>query len=428
MNESKEKNYLSILTEELLPALGCTEPIALAYASAKCREVLGETANEIEACCSANIIKNVKGVVVPNCGGQKGIETAVAAGMLFGNANAGLEVLEGITQEEVPEIAKYVSTHKIGVELLQTSAKLHFVIKMKGKSNSALIEVIHQHTNIVRIEKNGEVLLDVPHAEEEINESLSDRSGMSVASIVEFAESVPFEKLVPILKRQIECNSAICEEGLKNKWGAEVGKTILAGVSGVATRDIVSVAVATAAAGSDARMSGCSLPVVINSGSGNQGITVSVPVIVSAREHGYSEEKLYRGLAISNLLAIHQKTKIGRLSAYCGAVCAACGSGAAITWMEGGTIAQIEDTIVNTLATISGMICDGAKPSCAGKIAVAVNAAFIAHEMAMHNRSYSAGDGIVKDDIEETVSGIGQIASDGMRDTDKVILDVMLEK
>lgn len=422
------ENYLQILREELIPALGCTEPIALAYAAARCRAVLGEVAEEIGAYCSANIIKNVKGVVVPNCGGKKGIDTAVVAGMLYGDENAGLEVLEGISEEEVPGISRYISTHHIDIRLLDTAAKLHFIIEMKGKSGSALVEVIHQHTNIVRIEKDGKKILDIPHDEEEINENLSDRSGMSVASIVEFAETVELERLVPILKSQIECNSAICEEGLKNKWGAQVGKTILAGISGVSNRDIVSVAVASAAAGSDARMSGCSLPVVINSGSGNQGITVSVPVIVSAREHGYSEEKLYRGLAISNLLAIHQKTKIGRLSAYCGVVCAACGSGAAITWMEGGSISQIEETIVNTLATISGMICDGAKPSCAGKIAVAVNAAFIAHEMAMYNRSYSAGDGIVKKDIEETVSGVGVIASDGMKDTDKVILDVMLDK
>lgn len=423
MDNNEREKYLNILKEELLPALGCTEPIALAYAASKCREILGQEAEVIEAECSANIIKNVKAVVVPNCGGMKGIETAVVAGMLFGDASKNLEVLENIDESKISSIKKYIETHEVKVSLLETNAKLHFIIKMSCGSESALIEVVHQHTNIVRIEKNGELIYKEDFSENDINDNLTDRTSMTVAGIIDFAENIELAKIKEIIKPQIECNIAICKEGLSNQWGAEVGKTIIVDPF----VNVASAAAATAAAGSDARMSGCSLPVIINSGSGNQGITVSVPVIVYANSKNVGEEKLIRALALSNLLAIHQKTLIGRLSAYCGVVCAACGSGAAITWLDGGGEKEIDDTIVNTLATISGMICDGAKPSCAGKIAVAVNAAYIAHEMAMRNRVYHSGEGIVKQNVEETVSGIGEIASNGMRDTDKVILDVMLD-
>ena len=422
--EKEHDYYLDILKEELLPALGCTEPIALAYASAKCREILGSEAERIKVKCSANIIKNVKAVVVPNCGGLKGIETAVAAGMLFGESNRNLEVLEGMKEREVEKVKDYLAKDKVSVSLLESDAKLHFVIEMENGKENALIEVVHQHTNIVRIEKNGKTLLSVPYSETEINESLTDRSALSVSSIVSFAENVDVDLLKTIIEPQIECNIAIAEEGLKKDYGAEVGKTIAEDKNLSFT---AAEASALAAAASDARMSGCSFPVVINSGSGNQGITVSVPVIVYAKKNNISHERLIRALAISNLLAIHEKTKIGRLSAYCGAATAGAAAGAAITWLSGGTIEDIENTMVNSLACISGMICDGAKPSCALKIAVAVNAAFLSHEMSLKHRHFHSGEGIVKEDVEATVSAVGQIASDGMRDTDKVILGVMLE-
>ena len=418
----KEK-YTAILSEELVPALGCTEPIALAYASAECRRTLGCFPDAVDAECSGNIIKNVKSVVIPNSGGLKGIEAAVAAGMIGGDSSRGLEVLSSVKESDLPAIRAYLAEKRIKVSLLKTSASLHFIIRMRRGSDEALVEVIHQHTNIVRKERNGEVLFSKDSSAENINEALTDRSCLTVADIIGYGESVDIETIAPIIETQIEYNTAICEEGLRNKWGSNIGQYLMDSRS----QDFLTKAKAVAAAGSDARMSGCSLPVVINSGSGNQGITASMPVIVYAEEKGVSHERLVRALAISNLVAIHQKTGIGRLSAYCGAVSAAAGAGAAVTWLEGGDLEAIDDTIVNTLATVSGMICDGAKPSCAGKIAVAVSSALLANRMAMAGRCYRSGEGIVKDDVEKTVSGIGQIASDGMSETDSVILSVMME-
>jgi len=409
-------DYYSILTEELVPALGCTEPIALAYGSALCRKTLGVKPSSIEVKASGNIIKNVKAVVVPNCGGLKGIEAAVAAGALAGDSDKGLEVLSTVKAETLPEIKEYLKNVK--VSLLDTTAKLHILITMKAGESYAVVEIIHQHMNVVRLEKDDKVLLEKSR-EDVVDSNTSDRSGMSVSSILEFANSADLERLKPIIEPQIINNTKICQEGLENKWGASVGRTVLDSYEAKAE--------AMAAAGSDARMSGCSLPVIINSGSGNQGITVSVPVIEYATSHNIEHERLIRALALSNLLAIYQKTQIGRLSAYCGVVCAACGSGAAITYLSGGGEEEINETIVNTLATISGMMCDGAKPSCAGKIAVAVHAAHLAHEMAMSGRTYNDGEGIVKENVEKTVSSIGTIAREGMSDTDKVILSVMLE-
>lgn len=416
--------FVGILKEELVPALGCTEPISLAYAGAVCRKLLGEIPEYTDVSCSGNIIKNVKGVVVPNCGGMKGIDTAIAAGMLAGDASKGLEVLSSVTANDLPNIKEYLERGNIRVNLLETDANLHFIVEMKTSEHSALVEIKNEHTCIVREEKDGKSI-SLGHSENRMssNRNTSDRSLLSVESIIRFASQVDTSLLEPIIGPQIENNMQICQEGLENTWGAEVGRTVLED----RTAGALSRAEALAAAGSDARMSGCSMPVVINSGSGNQGITVSIPVIEYAREHNINHEQLLRALAISNLLAIHQKTHIGRLSAYCGAVCAACGAGAAITWLSGGSTAQVEETITNTLATISGMVCDGAKPSCAGKIAVAINAAFIAHKMAMVGRGYRAGEGIVKDDVEKTVSSIGQVASQGMKSTDQVILNVMLQ-
>ena len=405
-----------------MPALGCTEPIALAYGAAECRRILGMAPERIEARCSGNIVKNVKGVVVPNCGGLKGIEAAVVAGALYGDAGRGLEVLSSISDDDAAALPERIREIPVDVKLLETPAKLHFMITMEGGGHSASVEIVNRHTNISKAEKDGKVIAAGDDSSDEGDSGLADRSGMSVGDIIAFGETAPLHELEEIIGPQIRCNAAISREGLDGHYGAEVGRTIISSYASLDAR-----MAASAAAGSDARMSGCSLPVVINSGSGNQGITASMPVIVYAEEKGVSHERLVRALAISNLVAIHQKTGIGRLSAYCGAVSAAAGAGAAVTWLEGGDLEAIDDTIVNTLATVSGMICDGAKPSCAGKIAVAVSSALLANRMAMAGRCYRSGEGIVKDDVEKTVSGIGQIASDGMSETDSVILSVMME-
>ena len=415
--------YTAILKEELVPALGCTEPIALAYASAECRKLLGTLPEKATAECSGNIIKNVKSVIIPNTGGMKGIEAAVAAGMIGGDASLGLEVLSAVKDEELPEIRKYIAEKRVSVKLLHTTATLHFIITMEKGNESASVEVIHQHTNIVKKIRNGEVVFQKDSSSEEnMNESLTDRSILSVDGIIEFGESADLSLFAPIIEEQIRCNSAICEEGLKNKWGVNIGQYLLE----TREKDFITEAKATAAAGSDARMSGCVYPVVINSGSGNQGIMVSVPVIVYCRRNSIGHEKLVRALAISNLIAIHQKTRIGRLSAYCGAVNAACGAATAITWLQGGTREQIKETITNTLATISGMVCDGAKPSCAAKISLALEAAMMGHDLAMEDDNFLPGDGIVKGDVESTIIGVGEIASKGMVSTDETILNVMV--
>ena len=415
--------YTAILKEELVPALGCTEPIALAYASAECRKLLGDLPEKVTAECSGNIIKNVKSVIIPNTGGMKGIEAAVAAGMIGGDASRGLEVLSAVREEDLPSIREYIAEKRVSVKLLHTSATLHFIITMKKGNDSASVEVIHQHTNIVKKIRNGEVVFQKDSSSEEnMNESLTDRSVLSVDGIIEFCETADLSLFAPIIEEQIRCNSAICEEGLRNKWGVNIGQYLLE----TREQDFITEAKATAAAGSDARMSGCVYPVVINSGSGNQGITVSVPVIVYCRRNGIEHEKLVRALAISNLIAIHQKTRIGRLSAYCGAVNAACGAATAITWLQGGTRDQIKETITNTLATISGMVCDGAKPSCAAKISLALEAAMMGHDLAMEDDNFLPGDGIVKSDVESTIIGVGEIASKGMVSTDETILNVMV--
>ena len=415
--------YTAILKEELVPALGCTEPIALAYASAECRKLLGDLPEKATAECSGNIIKNVKSVIIPNTGGMKGIEAAVAAGMIGGDASRGLEVLSAVREEDLPSIREYIAEKRVSVKLLHTSATLHFIITMKKGNDSASVEVIHQHTNIVKKIRNGEVVFQKDSSSEEnMNESLTDRSVLSVDGIIEFCETADLSLFAPIIEEQIRCNSAICEEGLRNKWGVNIGQYLLE----TREKDFITEAKATAAAGSDARMSGCVYPVVINSGSGNQGITVSVPVIVYCRRNDIEHEKLIRALAISNLIAIHQKTRIGRLSAYCGAVNAACGAATAITWLQGGTRDQIKETITNTLATISGMVCDGAKPSCAAKISLALEAAMMGHDLAMEDDNFLPGDGIVKSDVESTIIGVGEIASKGMVSTDETILNVMV--
>lgn len=421
------KQFIAILTEELVPALGCTEPIAIAYAGAHARALLGIMPDRVCIKSSGNIIKNVKSVTVPNSGNMKGIPAAAAIGIVGGNPDKGLEVLADVTENDIARTKEFLEKVPCKVSLLDTVASLHFIIEVGAGTESASVEIIHQHTNIVRKTKNGIDVFSVPFDPESANAALTDRSVLSVKKILEFADTVDLDRVRPVLERQINYNTCIAQEGLTHQYGINAGAHIL---EAARAEDAVTLKVraqAHAAAGSDARMSGCTMPVVTNSGSGNQGIAASLPVIIFAEEKKLPHDKLLRGLLVSNLIAIHQKTRIGRLSAYCGAVSAGCGSGAGITYLAGGSYEQVCDTITNTLAVVSGIVCDGAKPSCASKIAASVEAAMNAHYLAMRHRVFQAGDGIVKRDIEKTIAGVGAVAADGMRQTDKVILDIMID-
>ena len=419
--------FIAILQEELVPALGCTEPIAIAYAGAHARALLGEIPDRVCIKSSGNIIKNVKSVTVPNSGNMKGIPAAAAIGIIGGNPDKGLEVLADITESVIASTKEFLEKIPCKVSLLDTVASLHFVVEVFAGADSASVEIIHQHTNIVHTTKNGKDVLSVPFDPASANAALTDRSGLSVKTILEFADTIDLNRVRPILERQIDYNTRIAQEGLEHRYGINAGANLLKAAEAEQAVTLKIRAQAAAAAGSDARMSGCTLPVVTNSGSGNQGLTASLPVIVFAEEKKLPHDKLLRGLLVSNLIAIHQKTRIGRLSAYCGAVSAGCGSGAAVTYLSGGSYEQVCETITNTLAVVSGIVCDGAKPSCASKIATSVDAALNAHYLAMQNRVFEPGEGIVKGDIEKTIAGVGAVAADGMRETDKVILRIMVD-
>jgi len=419
--------FIAILQEELVPALGCTEPIAIAYAGAHARALLGEIPDRVCIKSSGNIIKNVKSVTVPNSGNMKGIPAAAAIGIIGGNPDKGLEVLADITEADIARTKEFLAKIPCKVSLLDTVASLHFIVEVFAGADSASVEIIHQHTNIVRTTKNGKDILSVPFDPASANAALTDRSGLSVKKILEFADTIDLDRVRPILERQIDYNTRIAQEGLEHRYGINAGANLLKAAEAEQAVTLKIRAQAAAAAGSDARMSGCTLPVVTNSGSGNQGLTASLPVIVFAEEKKLPHDKLLRGLLVSNLIAIHQKTRIGRLSAYCGAVSAGCGSGAAVTYLSGGSYEQVCETITNTLAVVSGIVCDGAKPSCASKIATSVDAALNAHYLAMQNRVFEPGEGIVKGDIEKTIAGVGAVAADGMRETDKVILRIMVD-
>lgn len=421
MDDCTYHKYLNILKDELVPALGCTEPIAIAYASAAAVKALGKFPEHMTAACSGNIIKNVKSVIVPNTCGQKGIEVAAAIGAVGGNADKKLEVLSDVTTDDAEQAKKLVEQGFCSVEVLKGNATLHIIMTAYCGSDKASVEIINEHTNIVCVMKNDSVLFE-KKCSEVIEKSTNSREFMSIEGIIEFADIVKIEDIKELLDRQIEYNTAISEEGLNNKYGANVGQTLL---SAYDDTDVKVRARARAAAGSDARMSGCVLPVIINSGSGNQGITVSLPVIEYAENLGASHEKLYRALVVSNLAAIHQKTGIGKLSAYCGAVCASCGSGAGIAYLEGADYNEISDTIVNTLANVSGIVCDGAKPSCAAKIASAVDAAIMGYLMAHKKRKFMPGEGIVNKNVEATIKNVGQLARLGMKETDEEVLKIM---
>ena len=418
------KNYLDILKQELVPALGCTEPIAIACAAAKARRLLGSFPESLEMKLSGNIIKNVKGVTVPNSGGLKGIDIAAVLGMVGGNADKALEVLEEITPEHIARAKELASRGICTYSLAENVPNLYISAKAVCGGHYAEVVIAHQHTNIIKMEKDGEVLLDRTLEAEEKTDDTVDRSRLTVKDILDFADQVRMEDIEEIISRQIRLNTAISQEGLDNNYGAQIGKTLMH----VWGKSATTRACARAAAGSDARMGGCSMPVVINSGSGNQGITVSLPVIVYAEEWEVSRDKLYRSLVVSNLIAVHQKYYIGSLSAYCGAVSAACGAGAGITYMYGGTYEQVSLTIINTLGNVGGIVCDGAKPSCAAKIASSVDAALMAFHLSIQNKSFLPGEGLIKGDVEETIKSMGYIGRVGMKTTDTEILNVMIDR
>ncbi|MGE5633307.1 MAG: serine dehydratase subunit alpha family protein [Caulobacteraceae bacterium] len=412
------------MKSELIEALGCTEPIAIAYATAKAKAVLGKQPERMEVGCSGNIVKNVKGVVVPNTGGLIGIAAAAIAGVVGGDSDRGLQVLESVKDEQHEEIRRLIKEKYCDVYHLQGVENLYIEAKVYSGNESAEVCIENAHTNITKIVKNGKVLFENKAGDHNDPEEAGDRSLLTIKDIIEFADTVNLDEVRDILKNQIQMNTAISEEGLKNNYGVSVGKTLMKCYGD----DVKIRARAKAAAGSDARMSGCSLPVVINSGSGNQGITASLPVIEYAKELKVSEDKLLRALIISNLTSIHQKALIGKLSAYCGAVSAAAGSGAGITYLHGGSYEEISRTIVNTIANVGGIVCDGAKPSCAAKIATAVEAAILGYQLSSQGRVFKGGEGLVKDGVEATIESFGRVGKRGMESTDVEIINIMLDK
>ena len=420
------QDYVNILKEELVPAMGCTEPIAIAYAAAVARQTLGALAERMEVEASGNIIKNVKSVFVPNTGGLRGIPAAAAAGMAAGNPALELEVLSQIEEAEQSAIRQYLEETPIAVKLAASPFIFDITIRAWAGEESALVRIVNYHTNIVRIEKNGRVLKEV-EAQAAAEKGLTDKSVLSVEGILEFARECRLSDVEETLGRQVRYNTAIAEEGLRGDYGANIGSVLLAAYGD----DVKIRAKAMAAAGSDARMNGCGLPVVIVSGSGNQGLTASLPVVEFAKELGVDRETMLRAVLVSDLVTIHLKAEIGRLSAYCGAVSAGCGSGAGIAWLYGrhkdpqALLKDVSHTIVNALAVDSGIVCDGAKASCAAKIASAVDAGILGFTMYQHGQQFRGGDGIITKGVEETIRNIGLLATQGMRETDREILDIM---
>ena len=428
MNRKIYNEYVTILESELVPALGCTEPIALAYAAAKAKEVLGKMPDHITMRCSGNIIKNVKGVKVPNSGGMKGVEAAAVLGITGGDPSQALEVLEHVTDREIDEAEKLLKAGFCDCVLKDDVANLYieaYAVCKKTEKSEALVVIEDEHTNITHIEKDGQVLFHKEKKEYcQEREKTPDKSLLNLDDIITFANEVQITDVEKVLGRQIKYNTRIAEEGLRNPWGAQVGRVVLEEFG----EDVKWRAVAKASAGSDARMSGCALPVIINSGSGNQGMTCSLPVIEFGKELKKSKEEIYRALCVSNLVALNQKKYIGSLSAYCGAVCAAAGAGAGITYLCGGTLEQIENTVVNTIADAGGIVCDGAKPSCAAKISTALQAAILSHKMAMRGLTFARGEGLVMDCPEDTIKAVGYVGRAGMKQTDVEILNLMIGK
>ena len=421
ITRQKYQDYINVLKEELIPAMGCTEPIAIAYAGAIAREHLGCLPERVEIEVSGNIIKNVKSVIVPNTGVLRGIEVAAAAGIVAGDAAKELKVISEVSTEAVAVIHKFLESTPITVNFSDSKKIFDIMITVYGNGHSAYVRICEFHTNIVEIREDDKYVLQKDIAVED-SLGFTDRGFMNVQEIIEFADTARIEDVKDILDLQIECNVNISEEGLAGDYGANIGKVLL---KTYGTDDVKIRAKAKAAAGSDARMNGCEMPVVINSGSGNQGITASIPVIEYAKELGVSDEKRYRALLVSNLITIHLKSGIGRLSAYCGAVSAGCASGAGIAYLYGGGVDEVSHTIVNSLAITSGIICDGAKASCAAKIATAIDAGILGYHMYKEGQQFYGGDGIVSKGVENTIKNVGQLAKEGMATTDQEILKIM---
>lgn len=416
------EDYIKILESELVPAMGCTEPIALAYGGARAREILGGMPEKVIAKCSGNIIKNVRCVTIPNSKGLVGIEAGVLLGIAGGNAEKQMEVLEDVSDSDIEMAKQMLQKGVCKVEFLDSPSVLHIILELYTEEHSAVVEIRDGHTNITSIRKDGEELLEGA-AKFEYDDTDERKVILNMENIKEFADTVELSKVQHLIERQITCNMAIANEGMKGEYGLGLGKLLVESYPDTTLNQMK----AYAAAGSEARMGGCDLPVIINSGSGNQGIASSVPVVVYARIKQVDQETLYRSLVFSNLLTIYQKTYIGKLSAFCGAVSASCASGAALTYMVGGTLDQIKMTVENTLANIPGIICDGAKISCAAKIATSLDAAIMAHNLAMKNKVYAPYTGILQEDTPETISCVGYIGKEGMKQTDKEILKIMIE-
>lgn len=415
------ETYVQILREELKPAMGCTEPIAVAYAAAKARSLLDGEPISATLEVSGNIVKNVKSVVVPHTGGQHGLRAAFAVGVVAGDEKKGLEVISSVSEESFPAIDRFVKEFPLQITVPSDAHIFDIGVRLSSAAHTVYVRIVDKHTNVIKLVIDGETVLDET---ESISEKKADRSLLNVENILSFAACVDVNDVKETLDRQISYNMAIAEEGMKNDYGANIGKVLLRSFQ----PDIKLTAKAYAAAGSDARMNGCELPVVINSGSGNQGITASVPVIVYAEGLHAPKDKLYRALVISNLVTVHLKTGIGTLSAYCGAVSAGAGAACGIAYLLGGGFKEISHTLVNTLAIDSGIICDGAKASCAAKIATAVESGLLGLNMFYNGNEFFAGDGIVKKGVEQTIRSVSRLAHEGMRETDKEIIRIMLEE
>lgn len=423
MNNNKYKELEKTLFSELIPSFGCTEPIAIAYAASVAKDNLIGCATSMSAMCSRNIIKNVKGVQIPGAEGLMGIDTCVYMGYVCGHSERKMEVINGAVSSDVNAVRELKKKGLCEVGLLDSDNNLHIVVRLSNDEHSSEVTIIDSHLNVIKIVKDGETIFQ----QDTVIETGSDENThcFEIDDILDYADSGDIESLKPLFDKQVEYNMAIAEEGLNSEWGTCVGRTIYE--SGGS--DPLIKAVAYAAAGSDARMSGCCMPVYINSGSGNQGITVSVPLAVYSREKGIDSERLYRALIISNLTAVHIKSRIGRLSAFCGAVSAGCGFGAALTYLETcGDREAVKRTVKNCLATSAGIICDGAKPSCASKIAVSLETAILAHRLSIKGLAFPAGTGVVKESAEDTIVAVSSVANPGMCETDRVILDVLLNK
>ena len=423
MDAACYRKYVDTLRMELVPATGCTEPIALAYAAALCRDALGALPDRVEVWVSGSIVKNVKSVVVPGTGNRKGIEVAVAAGLLVGDGSVGLEVLRDAPGDAGERIEAYLAGHPVRVSLSQGGYLFDIDLICRAGPDEAEVRISGHHTNVVLVRKNGEIRLREETSGAEPGEL--DAGQLNIGEIFEFACDCALEDVSPVIEQQIACNAALSEEGLRHPWGACIGRTLFDGAEEPGT---LLLAKARAAAGSDARMSGCELPAVINSGSGNQGLTITMPILTYAEALRSTREELIRALVLANLCAVRIKKSIGCLSAYCGAICAGCAAGAGIAFLHERSRSLIEHTIVNGLAILSGTVCDGAKPSCAAKIAMSVDAGVLGFRMAVSGREFKGGDGIIKKGIENTIREVGRLGRDGMAHTNEVILGIMLDK